>query len=45
MLIHLESIRSIPKGLGRSAENHYSTMSLEDIQNLPINNLADKISI
>lgn len=30
------------KGLGRSAENHYSTMNLEDIQNLPINNLADK---
>ena len=30
------------KGLGRSAENHYPTMSLEDIKNLPINNLADK---
>lgn len=30
------------KGLGRSAGNHYPTMSLEDIKNLPINNLADK---
>lgn len=30
------------KGLGRSADNHYPTMSLEDIKNLPINNLADK---
>lgn len=30
------------KGEGRSAENHYSTMSMEDIGNMPINNLADK---
>lgn len=30
------------KGLGRSAESHYPTMRLEDIQNLPINNIADK---
>lgn len=29
------------KGLGRSAENHYSTMSLEDIQSLPVGNLAE----
>lgn len=29
------------KGLGRSAENHYSTMSLEDIQALPVGELAD----
>ena len=30
------------KGEGRSAENHYSTMSMEDISNIPINELADK---
>lgn len=30
------------KGLGRSAESHYPTMRLEDIQNLPINSIADK---
>lgn len=30
------------KGLGRSAESHYPTMSLEDIQSLPVGNLADK---
>lgn len=30
------------KGLGRSAESHYPTMRFEDIQNLPINNIADK---
>ena len=28
------------KGNGRSAENHYSTMSIEDIANLPIQNIA-----
>lgn len=28
------------KGLGRSAESHYPTMSLEDIQALPIRDLA-----
>lgn len=30
------------KGLGRSAESHYSTMNLEAIKALPIQNLADK---
>lgn len=30
------------KRLGRSAESHYPTMRLEDIQNLPINSIADK---
>lgn len=29
-----------PKGLGRSAEMHYPTMSLEDIQMLPVGDLA-----
>lgn len=29
------------KGLGRSAESHYPTMTLEDIQALPIGELAD----
>ncbi|MCH5352856.1 MAG: adenine methyltransferase [Acutalibacter sp.] len=29
------------KGLGRSAEKHYPTMSLEDIQALPVGELAD----
>lgn len=29
------------KGLGRSAESHYPTMKLEDIQALPIGELAD----
>ena len=28
------------KGLGRSAESHYPTMSLEDIKALPIGELA-----
>lgn len=30
------------KGLGRSAESHYSTMSIEDIRALPVEKLADK---
>ena len=30
------------KGLGRSAESHYPTMSLEDIKELPVGNMADK---
>ncbi len=30
------------KGSGRSAESHYSTMSLEDIKALPVGDLADK---
>lgn len=30
------------KGMGRSAESHYPTMSIEDIKALPIANLADK---
>lgn len=30
------------KGLGRSAESHYPTMSLEDIKALPVGNLAEK---
>ena len=30
------------KGLGRSAESHYPTMSLEDIKALPIGELAAK---
>jgi len=29
------------KGLGRSAESHYPTMELEDIQSLPVGELAD----
>ena len=29
-------------GLGRSAEKHYHTMSLEEIKNLPIYDIADK---
>ena len=30
------------QGKGRSAESHYSTMSLEDIKALPVEKLADK---
>lgn len=30
------------KGKGRSAEQHYPTMPLEDIKNLPVNKLADE---
>ena len=30
------------KGKGRSAENHYSTMSIEEIKALPVGKLADK---
>ena len=30
------------KGNGRSAESHYSTMSIEDIKALPVGELADK---
>lgn len=30
------------KGMGRSAESHYPTMSIEDIKALPVANLADK---
>lgn len=30
------------KGQGRSAESHYSTMSIEDICNLPVEKIADK---
>jgi len=30
------------KGKGRSAESHYPTMTIEDIKNLPVENLADK---
>lgn len=30
------------KGMGRSAETHYPTMSLEDIKNLPVSDIADK---
>ncbi len=34
------------KALNRGgAERHYSTMNLEDIKNLPVNNLADKDSL
>ena len=29
------------KGKGRSAENHYSTMNIDDICKLPIKKLAD----
>ena len=32
------------KGKGRSAEMHYSCMSKKDIQDLPINKIADKNS-
>ena len=30
------------KGKGRSPENHYSCMSIDDIYNLPIQNIADE---
>ena len=30
------------KGMGRSAEIHYPTMSLDDIKNLPVSDIADK---
>ena len=30
------------KGKGRSAERHYSTMSIEEIKALPVGKLADK---
>lgn len=30
------------KGLGRSAESHYPTMTLEEIRALPVKNLADE---
>ena len=30
------------KGEGRSAESHYSTMSIDDICKLPIKEIADK---
>ena len=30
------------KGLGRSAESHYPTMSIEEIRALPVGDLADK---
>jgi N6-adenosine-specific RNA methylase IME4 len=30
------------KGTNRSAENHYNTMSLDDIANLPIGDIADE---
>ncbi len=33
------------KGEGRSAESHYSTMSIEDICRLPVEKIADKDSI
>lgn len=33
------------KGKGRSAEKHYSCMTKEDIQRLPINDLADKDAV
>lgn len=29
------------KGEGRSAENHYHTMNIEDIRSLPVGNIAD----
>lgn len=32
-------------GLGRSAESHYPTMQKEDIQNLPVSDLADKNAV
>ena len=30
------------KGAGRSAESHYPTMTIEEIQALPVSELADK---
>ena len=30
------------KGMGRSADNHYPTMSLEEICNLPVGSIAEK---
>lgn len=30
------------KGMGRSAESHYPTMTIEDIKALPVEKLADK---
>ena len=31
------------KGKGRSADNHYSVMSLQDIKDLPIQDISDSI--
>lgn len=33
------------KGEGRSAKNHYSVMSIDDIANMPISNLVDDNSV
>lgn len=33
------------KGEGRSAENHYSTMNINDIKNIKVNEIADKDSV
>lgn len=33
------------KGKGRSAENHYPTMTLEDIKSLPVSKIADKDAV
>jgi N6-adenosine-specific RNA methylase IME4 len=33
------------KGKSKSADRHYHTMSLKDIKNLPVGNLADKNSV
>lgn len=33
------------KGLGRSAESHYPTMSIEDICSLPVEKIADRDSV
>ena len=30
------------KGMGRSAENHYSTMSINDINDLPVSSICDR---
>ena len=32
-------------GLGRSAESHYKTLTKNDIQNLPVDNIADNNSV
>lgn len=46
MLIRRGNIEPIQKkGLGRTAESHYPTMSIEDICLLPVEKIADKDSI
>lgn len=41
-ILHGHIVPGAQKGKGRSAESHYSTMSLDDIKALPVGELADK---